>query len=192
MPSTIEPQTLFFETAAAWQSWLAKHYDLQPGVLLKFAKKGTGVQSLHYPEALEVALCYGWIDGQVKRLDDVYYLQKFTPRRAKSLWSKINVAKVTALIAAGRMQPPGLAAIEAAKIDGRWDAAYASPANIVVPKDFAKELNRNPVAKTFFESLDKTNRYAVLWRIETASKPDSRARRIQKLIKMLHEGKKFH
>lgn len=189
---TPEPQTLFFETTAEWETWLANHYDLQEGVFLKFAKKDSGIPSLTYLPAVEVALCFGWIDGQARRLDDHFYLQKFTPRRPKSIWSQINVGKVEALTAAGRMQPSGLAAVEAAKADGRWQAAYASPTTIVVPADFAAALTKNPAAKEFFDSLNKTDRYAVLWRIETAPKPDTRARRIQKLIAMLSESKKFH
>ncbi|MDX2775971.1 YdeI/OmpD-associated family protein [Streptomyces caniscabiei] len=189
---TTELETLFFENADMWDEWLAKHVDRQEGVLLKFAKKSSGITSLDYAGALDVALCYGWIDGQSKSIDDTYYLQKFTPRRPRSLWSRRNIEKVEALIKAGRMKAPGFAAIEAAKADGRWEAAYASPKNATVPIELEAALDANPKAKAFFETLNKTNRYAVIWRIATARTEKTRIARTEKLIAMLEAGETFH
>jgi uncharacterized protein YdeI (YjbR/CyaY-like superfamily) len=184
--------TLFFENPAEWEAWLAAHHADSDGVLLKFAKKASGITSLNYGGALDVALCYGWIDGQSKSIDETWYLQKFTPRRAKSIWSKRNIGKVEELIHAGRMQPAGLQQIEAAKADGRWEQAYDSPANIQVPADFQTALDASPRAKAFYETLNKTNSYAYLWRIVTAKKPETRAARIEKFIVMLERGEKLH
>lgn len=183
---------IFFKTQKEWEVWLKKNHAQSDGLWIKFAKKTSGITSTNYAEALDVALCYGWIDGQSKSLDDLYYIQKFTPRRAKSIWSKRNIGKVEELIAAGKMQPAGQAAIDAAKADGRWAQAYDSPRNSTVPDDFQAVLDKNSKAKVFFESLNKTNRYAVLWRIQTAKKPETRASRIAKLTAMLEEGKKIH
>jgi len=162
------------------------------GVWLKFAKKASGISSVNYAQALDVALCYGWIDGQSRSLDDTYYLQKFTPRRPKSIWSKVNIAKVEALIAAGRMRPAGQAAIDAAKADGRWDQAYDSPSNTVAPDDLLAALDGHPKAKEFYATLNKTNTYAIIWRLQTAKKPETRANRLGKIITMLENGEKFH
>jgi uncharacterized protein YdeI (YjbR/CyaY-like superfamily) len=181
-----------FKDAAGWEAWLVDHFELQSGIWLKIAKKKSGIPSVSYDEALEVALCYGWIDGQGRSYDDVYYLQKFTPRRPKSLWSKINIGKVEALIAAGRMKAPGLAAITAAREDGRWEAAYDSQKNAQVPPDLAAAFEQNEPAKTFFESLNKANQYAFIWRLMTAKTPQKRAERLQKFLTMLEEGKAFH
>ena len=183
---------MFFSSQKEWETWLASNHAKSDGIWMKFAKMASGVTSTNYAEALDVALCYGWIDGQAKSIDDTYYLQKFTPRRAKSIWSKRNVGKVAELIAAGKMKPSGLAAIEAAKADGRWEQAYDSPKNSTMPDDFQAVLDKNPKAKEFFEALNKTNRYAVLWRIQTAKKPETRASRIEKLIAMLEAGQKLH
>lgn len=185
-------QELFFADQVSWEKWLASHFDQPEGIWLRFAKKASGINSLNYDEALDVALCYGWIDGQGKSLDETYYKQKFTPRRAKSIWSKRNIGKVEELIKAGKMQSSGMAAIEAAKADGRWDQAYDSPKNATVPDDFQAVLDKHPKAKQFFEKLDKTNRYAVLWRIQTAKKAETRARRIEALTAMLENGEKIH
>ncbi|HSW65824.1 MAG TPA: YdeI/OmpD-associated family protein [Bacillota bacterium] len=192
--STPKPDlpTLFFATPAEWQAWLDAHYAQDQGVWLKFAKKASGIRSVVYDEALDVALCYGWIDGQSKSLDETYYLQKFTPRRARSIWSLRNVGKIAELTKAGKMKPSGVAAVEAAKADGRWEQAYASPANSTVPEDFEAALKANPKAKAFYETLNKTNVYAVLWRIYTAKKPETRAARIEKLVAMLAAGEKLH
>lgn len=187
-----EPQTLFFETPDDWESWLAQNYKLEEGILLKFAKKGSGITSLSYAGALDVALCYGWIDGQAKTIDDTFYTQKFTPRRPRSIWSKRNVGKVEELTKIGKMKAPGIAAAEAAKADGRWEQAYASPANAEVPPELQIALDANPSAKEFFETLNKTNRYAVIWRVATARRPETRAARVASLITMLENHEKFH
>jgi uncharacterized protein YdeI (YjbR/CyaY-like superfamily) len=184
--------TLFFETQQDWEGWLKEHHAEVAGVWLKFAKKGTGIASLSYAEALEGALCYGWIDGQKASLDDDYWLQKFTPRRAKSIWSQINREKALALIAAGRMQPAGLRQVELAKADGRWDAAYASQSNKTIPEDLQRELDKNPAAKEFFNTLNSQNRYAILFRIQNAKRAETRAERIQKFITMLANKEKIY
>ncbi len=181
-----------FADKQAWASWLDKEHDRAAGIWLKFAKKNSGIPSLNYEEAVDVALCYGWIDGQMKGFDDKYWLQKFTPRRAKSIWSKINTERAERLIASGLMQPAGLREIEAAKRDGRWEAAYASQKNMTVPRDFQSALNKNKKASAFFETLTGANRYAILFRIETAKKAETRARRIEQYVQMLARGEKLH
>jgi uncharacterized protein YdeI (YjbR/CyaY-like superfamily) len=183
---------LFFENAATWREWLDKNYADPSGVWLKFAKKGTGIVSLNHPGALDEALCYGWIDGQAKSIDETYYLQKFTPRRTKSIWSKRNIEKVAELIAGGKMQPSGVAAIEAAKADGRWEQAYDSPKNSTVPPDLQTEFDTHPKAESFYETLSKTNKYAFLWRIQTAKRAETRAKHIVRTIEMLEAGKTYH
>ncbi len=180
-----------FESKQAWAKWLGKHHNQADGIWLKFAKKNSGIPSLTYDEAVDVALCYGWIDGQMKGLDDKYWLQKFTPRRPKSLWSKINTEKAQRLIASGEMRPAGLEAIEAAKQDGRWEAAYSSQKNMTVPEDFQSALKKNKKAKAFFATLSGANRYAILFRIETAKRAETRARRIQQFVDMLERGEKL-
>lgn len=187
-----EPQILFFENSQQWEAWLDNHYELEEGVLLKFAKKSSGITSLDHKGALDVALCYGWIDGQARSLDATYYLQKFTPRRAKSTWSKINIEKVAVLIATGKMKAPGQAAIDAAKADGRWEAAYESQAKATVPDDFATALAQNPAAQQFFDSLTKANKYAFLWRLMTTKSPEKRQEKLRKFVAMLAAGKAFH
>ena len=185
-------EVMHFEDARTWEAWLATHHQKQEGIWVKIAKKSSGIPSVSHMESLDVALCYGWIDGQGKPYDEVYYLQKFTPRRLKSMWSVVNVKKVEALIEAGRMRQPGLKEIEAAKADGRWNLAYESQKNATVPPDFTAALDQNQRAKSFFESLNKTDRYAFIWRITTAKNPEMRRSRIQKFVAMLEEGKKFH
>ena len=182
---------LAFETAKEWDTWLAKHHATSTGVYIRVGKKGSGIRSITCPEALEVALCYGWIDGQKGSFDEQYFLQKFTPRRAKSIWSKINVEKVAGLIASGEMKPSGLKAVEAAKQDGRWDAAYSSQKNIVVPADFQSALEKNKKAKAFFETLTGAKRYSFLFRIETAKKAETREKRIGQFVQMLAKGETF-
>jgi uncharacterized protein YdeI (YjbR/CyaY-like superfamily) len=177
-----------FEDQAAWAAWLAGNHATSPGVWLRLAKKAAGTPSVTYAEALEEALCYGWIDGQKRGDDDAWWLQKFTPRGPKSIWSSINKQKAQALIDGGRMQPAGLAAVESARQDGRWDAAYDSARTIAVPDDLQAELDRNPAASAFFATLSKTNRYAILFRIQTARKPETRAKRIQQFVAMLERG----
>ncbi len=181
-----------FKTQKAWVTWLDKNHTKSAGVWLRIAKKTSDLKSVSYAEAVEAALCYGWIDGQGKGLDESEYLQKFTPRGSRSIWSKINRTKAEALIKSGRMQPAGLAAIERAKKNGRWDAAYDSHRTATVPDDFQAELNKNPKAKAFFATLDSTNRYAILWRIQTARKAETRARRIEQFIRMLEQHEKIH
>jgi uncharacterized protein YdeI (YjbR/CyaY-like superfamily) len=184
--------TKSFPSQEAWEAWLAEHHADSPGLWLKMAKKQSGIGSVTYAEALEVALCYGWIDGQKDRFDDDWWLQKFTPRRPRSKWSQINRAKATALIEGGRMKPAGLQEVERAKADGRWDAAYPSPSNLAVPEDLERALAGNDAARTFFASLDRTNRYAILYRLHDAKRPETRARRLEQFVAMLAEGKKLY
>jgi uncharacterized protein YdeI (YjbR/CyaY-like superfamily) len=181
-----------FESPDAWEAWLERHHSDSSGVWLQIAKKASGIPSITYAEALDVALCYGWIDGQKGSLDADYFLQRFTPRRAKSKWSKINVDKVARLTETGRMRPAGVAQVEAAKTDGRWEAAYGGMATIAVPEDLAAALDANPAAQEFFETINRTNRYAVLYRIHDAKRPDTRAKRIATIVQMLAQGKTFH
>lgn len=185
-------QIISFPSVDAWERWLEQEHEASPGVWLKIAKKSAPVDSVSYQEALDVALCYGWIDGQKAPYDDTYWLQRFTPRKARSKWSKINRDKATALIAQGRMKPAGLREIERAQADGRWDAAYDGQRTATIPEDFAQELERNPQAKGFFASLNSVNRYAILYRIQDAKKPETRARRIERFIAMLNAGEAIH
>jgi uncharacterized protein YdeI (YjbR/CyaY-like superfamily) len=175
-----------------WARWLKENHGKSPGVWLQLAKKGTNIESVIYEEAVETALCFGWIDGQKKTHSEQYWLQKFTPRSDKSLWSKINKAKGLALIKAGKMQPAGLKEIERAKRDGRWDAAYDSASKSVVPSDFQSVLDGNARAKEFFGTLDSRNRYAVIFRIQTAKTATTRATRILKFVQMLERHEKVH
>ena len=183
---------LTFASREAWEEWLAAHHATADGVWLKLAKKGSGLASVSRPEALEVALCYGWIDGQARTLDDSWWLQRFTPRRSRSRWSKINRAKAIEMIERGEMKPAGLREVERAKADGRWDAAYDAPSTSEVPDDLRRALDENKVARDFFESLDSRNRYAILHRIQEAKRPETRARRIAKFVAMLDEQKKLY
>lgn len=173
-------------------SWLERQHRNSSGVWLRLAKKGSKLESLTYAEALEIALCYGWIDGQKKPESEQSWLQRFVPRSPKSLWSKINGQKALALIASGQMKPAGLEAIGSAKRNGRWDAAYDSPSKATVSSDFQAALDAKPRAKAFFESLDRANRYAVLWRIQVAQKTETRARKIEQLIGMLARKERIH
>lgn len=185
-------ETLMFPDGAAFEEWLRENHARVAGLWLHFAKKSSPQKSVTYPEAVDIALCYGWIDGQSKSLDGNSYLQKYTPRRPRSIWSKINRVKVEKLIEAGRMQPAGLAEIERAKADGRWEQAYDSPSTASVPDDLAEELKKNQQAGRFFEGLNATNRYAILWRLQTAKKPETRRARMEKILGMLERGEKFH
>jgi uncharacterized protein YdeI (YjbR/CyaY-like superfamily) len=191
-PATLHPKDnlpiITFATAAEFEAWLAREQSAATGVWLKVAKKAAPEETVSVPEALDVALCYGWIDGLRQGLDDHFFLQRFTPRRPRSRWSKINRDKVAALIAAGRMQPAGLAQIEAAKQDGRWDAAYDAASTITVPPDLQAALDANPQAQAFFATLTGSNRYAVLYRIHDAKRPETRARRIETFVAMLARG----
>src|SRR5947209_7023697 len=181
-----------FETQQDWERWLTEHHTDTVGIWLKIAKKETGIPSVSYSEALESALCYGWIDGQKASFDDQYWLQKFTPRSPKSMWSKVNCDKATALLASDRMQPAGLQQVELAKADGRWESAYESQSKITIPDDFQMELDKNQKAKEFFTTLNSVNRYAILFRIQTAKKPETRSARISKFIEMLSNHQKLY
>jgi uncharacterized protein YdeI (YjbR/CyaY-like superfamily) len=183
-----EQPVLFFATPADFEAWLDEHGEESDGIWLKFAKKGSGVQSVVYAQALEIALCHGWIDGQTKRLDGDHYLQRFTPRRARSNWSKRNRGKAEELIANGRMRPTGLAEVERARADGRWDAAYDSSTTAAVPDDFQEALDSEPAASEFFESLGSTKRYSFLYRIADAKRPETRAKRIAEYVELLAKG----
>lgn len=177
----------------SWRDWLTQNHQNSQGVWLKLAKKASQKVSVSNAQAIDEALCFGWIDGQKQSYtDDDYWLQKFSPRRPKSTWSKINVAKVEALTSQGKMQPAGLAAVELAKQDGRWDAAYDSASTSTVPQDFQDALNQNPQAKQFFNTLNKTNTYAFCWRIQTAKRLETRKARIEKFIAMLNNGEKLY
>ena len=186
-----DPPIRAFRTRAAWEKWLESHHADEAGIWMKFAKKGTGVTTVTYAEALEVALCYGWIDAQVKRLDEVYYLQRFMPRRPRSRWSKINREAATRLIEAGRMQPSGLHQVERAKADGRWDAAYDSPRTAEVPDDLERALSRSKRAREAFATLNQSSRYTILFAIQEAKRPETRARRIDRFVAMLARGEKL-
>jgi uncharacterized protein YdeI (YjbR/CyaY-like superfamily) len=175
-----------------WSTWLEKNHRKSAGLWLRLAKKGSRLRSITYQEAVQVALCYGWIDGQKRPESDQAWLQRFVPRSGKSVWSKINREKALVLVASGEMQAAGLEAIENAKQNGRWDAAYDSPGNAIVPADFQAALDAHPRAAEFFKTLDRANRYAVLWRIQTVKKAETRARKIDHFIEMLHRKDKIH
>lgn len=181
-----------FRGQAQWAAWLGKNHLRAPGVWLKLAKKGSGKPSVSYAEAVETALCHGWIDGQARRLDDAWWVQKFVPRGPRSIWSKINRAKALALIESGQMKPAGLEAVERAKKNGQWENAYASASTATVPPDLRAALAANPKASAFFAALDGANRYAVLFRVTTAKQPATRARRIENLVSMLARKGKLH
>jgi uncharacterized protein YdeI (YjbR/CyaY-like superfamily) len=183
---------LLFEQQGDWAAWLAENHSTSPGVWLRLGKKGSDIKSLTYQEALEEALCYGWIDSQKRSGDASSFLQKFTPRGARSIWSKINREKVAALQESGRMQAAGRAEVERAQRDGRWEAAYDSQRSSTVPSDFQAELDRNPQAKAFFATLTSVNRYAILFRLQTARKPETRARRMKQFLEMLEKGETIH
>jgi uncharacterized protein YdeI (YjbR/CyaY-like superfamily) len=183
---------LYFESQPAWEAWLAERHQVEKGLWLKMAKKSTGIPSVNYQEAVESALCFGWIDGQKASFDEQYWLQKFTPRGPKSMWSKINREKALALIGAGKMQPAGQRQVELAQADGRWEAAYSSQSTIDVPADFQTELDKDPAAKAFFESLKSANRYAILLNIHQAKKPETRLARIRKYVEMCAQGEKLY
>jgi len=181
-----------FATQSDWEAWLEGNGSASPGVWLRLAKKSAGQTTVTYVQALESALCHGWIDGKKQSEDQHYWLQRFTPRTAKSIWSKINKAKAEALIAADRMRPAGLVAIERAMLDGRWDAAYSSASTSTIPDDLQLALDANPKAKTFFATLNSQNRYAILFRIQNVKKAETRAKKIAQFIEMLNAGDKLH
>jgi uncharacterized protein YdeI (YjbR/CyaY-like superfamily) len=190
--STSDAPIRAFASPREWEAWLKDNYTETGGIWLRLFKKATGKQTVTHDDALLVALCYGWIDGQVRPYDSESWIQKFTPRRKRSLWSKRNCDFVTQLIKEGKMQTSGLAEVEAAKADGRWDAAYDSPKNMVVPEDFLKELAKDPQALAFFETLSKTNKFAIGFQLQTAKKPETRERRKLKLLEMLKKGEKLY
>ncbi len=180
-----------FPSSLAWEKWLSKNHMDQNGIWLQIAKKDSGIASVTYDEALNAALCYGWIDGQKKTFDENYFLQKFTPRRLKSVWSKRNVAKALELIESGKVQPTGLAEVTSAQKDGRWEAAYDSPTNMKVPADFAAAVRQNKKASTYFATLNKASLYSIAWRLHTAKTPKTRKRRFDALMEKLEKGQKL-
>ena len=183
-----EQPVLFFATPVELEAWIDEHGEESDGIWLKFAKKDSGIESVFYAEAVEIALSHGWIDGQAKRFDDHHYLQRFTPRRTRSKWSRINREKAERLIAEGRMRAAGLREIERAKEDGRWDDAYDSPSTATVPDDFQVALDAEPAAAEFFASLGSTKRYSFLYRITDAKRPETRAKRIAEYVELLARG----
>jgi uncharacterized protein YdeI (YjbR/CyaY-like superfamily) len=181
-----------FPSREAWAAWLDEHHSISTGIWLTLAKKGAGEAGVSYGDAVEVALCYGWIDGQAGKLDDRFWLQRFTPRRPRSVWSRVNRDRALALMTRGEMRPAGLREVERAQADGRWDAAYEPPSTMEVPDDLQEALASNPAAAAFFAALNSTNRYAILHRIHTAKKPETRSRRIETFVAMLADGKKLY
>ena len=181
-----------FAGPAELEEWLEENHASSEGLWLKIAKKGAPETSVTYGEALELALCFGWIDSQKRGFDETHFLQRFTPRRPRGRWSKINREKAEALIKAGKIRPTGLAEIEAAKADGRWEAAYEGQRTAKVPPDLQRELDANPAAAEFFTSLDSANRYAIVYRLDEAKKPETRERRLKKFVAMLERGEKIH
>jgi uncharacterized protein YdeI (YjbR/CyaY-like superfamily) len=181
-----------FPSQERWEGWLEANHGIAAGLWLKIAKKAAGLATVTYGEAVDSALCWGWIDGQKGRYDETWFLQRFTPRRPKSRWSQVNVEKVAALVAAGRMRPPGLAQAEAARADGRWDAAYPPQSALTVPPDLQARLDAHPQAAAFYATLDRQNRYAILYRLHDARKPETRTKRLEQFVTMLAEGRKIH
>ena len=181
-----------FASQQKFRAWLTKNCTRTDGIWLQFFKKNSGVKTVVYAEALDEALCYGWIDAQTKSYDELSYLQRFTPRRAKSIWSKKNTGHVERLIKAGKMTAAGLEKIDAAKADGRWEQAYDSPSEAKLPQDFLEKLCKNLKALAFYNSLNSANKYAIIWRIQTAKKPETRLKRVALILEMLKNGEKFH
>jgi uncharacterized protein YdeI (YjbR/CyaY-like superfamily) len=181
-----------FASAAEWERWLQENHALTGGVWIKMAKKGAEIESVRYPEVLEGALCFGWIDARREALDERYFLQRFTPRQPRSRWSQINRDTAERLIAEGRMRPAGLEQVERARADGRWDAAYEGQRNSTVPQDLQRELDARPRARAFFAELSSQNRYAILYRLKDAKRPETRARRLAKFVAMLEAGERIH
>jgi uncharacterized protein YdeI (YjbR/CyaY-like superfamily) len=188
----VDDEALAFDTPAAFAAWLDEHHGSSDGIWVKFAKQASGIASVTYKEVLPIALAYGWIDGQVKRMDEHWYRQRWTPRRARSVWSKINRAAAEAMIERGEMKPAGLAEVERAKADGRWERAYDSPKTAEVPDDLRAALDADPAAAEFFAGLDSNNRYAILHRVQNAKKPETRARRIEQFVAMCSRGETVH
>ena len=191
-PEDKEHQILSFETPGAFEKWMAKHHNKISGILIRFFKKESGKTSITYKEAVDEALCYGWIDGRANKFDDESWIQKFTPRRPKSIWSKRNIENVERLTTLAKMKPAGLEEVAKAKADGRWAQAYDSPKEMQLPDDFMKAVAKNKKAKAFFETLNKTNKYAIGWRLQTAKKPENKEKRIKAIVEMLSKEQKFH
>ena len=187
-----EPEIICFKTPDAFEKWLAKHHHNVAGILLRFFKKESGIKSITYKEAVDEALCYGWIDGRANKFDEESWIQKFTPRRSKSIWSKRNVNNIERLTTLQKMKPAGLEEVAKAKADGRWAQAYDAPKDMQLPDDFREALSKNKKAKAFFETLNKTNKYAIGWRLQTAKKRETKEKRIKAIIEMLSNEQKFH
>jgi uncharacterized protein YdeI (YjbR/CyaY-like superfamily) len=187
-----EMQVISFASSEEWRKWIEENHTKSNGVWLRLFKKDSDEKTVTYAEAVEEALCYGWIDGQKNKYDAESYIQKFTPRRPKSIWSKINTEKAERLIQEGKMAKAGMQQVELAKADGRWQQAYDSPENMKMPEDFLQQLSKNKKAKAFFDGLNKANLYAIAWRLQTAKKPETRDKRMKEILVMMSEGKKFH
>jgi len=187
-----ELKTISFKSSSVFRDWLDANHDKSDGIWMRIFKKDSGKKTITYAEALDQALCFGWIDGLRRAYDAESYIQKFTPRRARSVWSKLNTQHVERLVKHGHMHAAGLQAVEAAKSDGRWHAAYDSPGNATVPEYFLDALQKNQKAKRFFEILNKTNVYSIVWRLQTAKKPETRDKRMSAILAMLERGEKFH
>lgn len=185
-------QIIPFSSPSEWELWLEQNHAVSTGIWLQIFKKDSGIASVNYAQALDVALCYGWIDGQLKSIDDLSYMQRFTPRRPKSIWSKRNIEHIARLIKEGRMKPAGLKEAEAAKADGRWEVAYDGQASMSLPADFLEQLSKNKKALAFYESLNKASKYAVAWRIQTAKRAETRKKRMKEILEMLSREEKFH
>jgi uncharacterized protein YdeI (YjbR/CyaY-like superfamily) len=183
---------LTFASRTEWRRWLADEHARTDGAWVRFAKKGSGIEAVARNDAVEEALCFGWIDGQARSVDDDWFMQRFTPRRSRSKWSRLMREKAEELIESGQMQPAGLAEVERARADGRWENAYEPPSTATVPDDLQTALDANPAAREFFEGLDANNRYAILHRVHDAKRADTRARRIAKFVAMLEAGEKIH
>jgi len=181
-----------FVSQALWEQWLDQNHAVSKGIWLQMFKKNSGIASVNYAQALDVALCYGWIDGQLKSIDGLSYMQRFTPRRPKSIWSKRNIEHIARLITEGRMKPAGLKEAKAAKSDGRWEVAYDGQGSMKLPSDFLEELTKHSEAFIFYESLNKANKYAIAWRVQTAKRPETREKRMKEILEMLARKEKFH
>jgi uncharacterized protein YdeI (YjbR/CyaY-like superfamily) len=188
----MDADAIIFPSPDAWERWLEDNHALSEGVWIKMAKKGAAIESVRYPEVLDVALCFGWIDARRAALDEHFFLQRFTPRRPRSPWSRINREKAERLIAEGRMRPSGMRQVDRARADGRWDAAYQGQRSATVPEDLQRELDARPQAKAFFAGLSSQNRYAILYRLQDAKRPETRARRLAKFVAMLEAGETIH
>jgi uncharacterized protein YdeI (YjbR/CyaY-like superfamily) len=191
-PGKADLPIIAFASQAIWQQWLELNHAVSHGIWLRFYKKDSGIASVRYAEALDVALCYGWIDAQLKSIDELCYKQHFTPRRKRSIWSKRNIEHIARLTAEGRMKPAGMKQVDAAKADGRWQQAYDPAGTMTLPDDFVNELVKDKNAYAFYESLNKANQYAIAWRIQTAKRPETKAKRMNEILGMLGKGEKYH